>query len=63
MNRDGGGGLAVSVLAFYSDDPSLNPAGYVKIADSLLSEMTKMIIRVKGGGEERTTFKIPENIR
>ena len=23
-----GGGLVVSVLAFYSDDPSLNPAGY-----------------------------------
>ena len=23
------GGLVVSVLAFYSDDPSLNPAGYL----------------------------------
>ena len=28
VNRMGrGGGLVVSVLAFYSDDPSLNPAG------------------------------------
>ena len=24
----GGGGIMVSVLAFYSDNPSLNPAGY-----------------------------------
>ena len=24
-----GGGLVVSILAFYSDDPSSNPAGYL----------------------------------
>ena len=24
-----GGGLVVNILAFYSDDPSLNPAGFM----------------------------------
>ena len=28
-NLGGGGGLVVNVLAFYSNDPSSNPAGYV----------------------------------
>ena len=28
-----GGGLVVSVLAFYSDDPSSNPAGYLNFLD------------------------------
>ena len=32
-----GGGLAVSDLAFYSDDPSSNPAGYL----DFLYEKTK----------------------
>ena len=33
-----GGGLVVSVLAFYSDNPSLNPAGYL----NFLYEKTKI---------------------
>ena len=33
-----GGGLVVSVLAFYSHDPSLNPAGYL----NFLCGKTKM---------------------
>ena len=33
-----GGGLVVSVLAFNSDDPSSNPAGYL----NFLYEMTKI---------------------
>ena len=28
LDKGRGGGLVVSALAFYSDDPSLNPAGY-----------------------------------
>ena len=34
----GGGGLVVSVLAFYSNDPSSNPAGYL----NFLNEKTKI---------------------
>ena len=33
-----GGGLVFSILAFYSDDPSLNPAGYL----NFLYEKTKI---------------------
>ena len=33
-----GGGLVVSVLAFYSNDPSSNPAGFL----NFLNENTKM---------------------
>ena len=33
-----GGGLVVSVLAFYSDDPSSNPAGYL----NFLCEKTRI---------------------
>ena len=28
LSKGRGGGLGVSILAFYSDDPSLNPAGF-----------------------------------
>ena len=38
-HRGRGGGLEVSVLAFYSDDPNLNPADYLK---KFLYEKTKI---------------------
>ena len=42
-----GGGLVVSVLAFYSDNPSSNPAGYFK---KFLYEKTKIIKNEAGFG-------------
>ena len=38
-SRGRGGGLVVSVPAFYSDDPSSNPVGYLI---NFLYEMTKI---------------------
>ena len=40
-----GGGLVVSVPAFYSDDPSWNPAGYLI---NFLYEKTKKLKRGQG---------------
>ena len=43
-----GGGLVVSVLAFYSDNPSSNPASYL----IFLYEKTKINKKVAGVGTE-----------
>ena len=42
-----GGGLVVSIPAFYSDDPSLNPAGYLI---NFLYEKTKINEKEAGVG-------------
>ena len=44
--RGRGGGLVVSILAFYFDDPSSNPAGYL----NLLYEKTKINEKEAGIG-------------
>ena len=41
-----GGGLVVSLLTFYSDNPSSNPAGYL----NFLYEKTKIIEKEAGVG-------------
>ena len=46
-DRSGGGCLRVSVLTFYSDDTSLNPAGYQKCQ----CEKTKIIEKEAGVGK------------
>ena len=46
-SRGCGGGLVVSVPAFYSDDPSLNPAGYLI---NFLYEKTKINEKEAGVG-------------
>ena len=43
---DHGGGLVVSIRAFYSDDPSSNPAGYL----NFLYKKTKMNEKEAGQG-------------
>ena len=47
-----GGGIVVSILAFYSDDPSLNLAGYL----NFLHENTKINKKVAGVGPTLNNF-------
>ena len=48
--RDRGGGLVVSVLAFYSDDPSLNPTEVYNFSVKLLLKRTKINTKEAGVG-------------
>ena len=48
-----GGGLVVSVPAFYSDDPSSNPAGYLI---NFLYEKTKINEKEAGVGPIKKRF-------
>ena len=45
-----GGGQVVSVLAFYSDDPSLNPAEVYNFSVKLLLKRTKINKKEAGVG-------------
>ena len=47
LGKGRGGGLVVSVPAFYSDDPSSNPAGYLL---NFLYEKTKINEKEAGVG-------------
>ena len=48
--RDRGGGLVVSVLALYSDDPSLNPTEVYNFSVKLLLKRTKINTKEAGVG-------------
>ena len=53
-----GGGLVVSVPAFYSDDPSSNPAGYLI---NFLYEKTKINEKEAGVGPSlKKNVQIPQ---
>ena len=52
-NRGRGGGLVVRILAFYSDNPSSNAAGYL----NFLYEKTKINEKEAGDGPSLKTVR------
>ena len=50
-NKCRGGGQVVSVLAFYSNDPSLNPAEVYNFSVNCLSKRTKINKKETGVGQ------------